>query len=175
MQKDERSRWHVPALNPDRVGELYELRWILEPVALCKAMPQVPGDYIAAMRRNLEDAIAHASDLMGATLDRLEEEMHVRLLDYCGNLTLMQAIMLPQSLLIAHRFLYRWTPPLFETEPFLPEHLEIVCQLECGRIADAAHTLETHLRVSRDRAIARIDMVARQFQPDDLSYLKRMA
>src|SRR3546814_16948387 len=63
-----------------------------------------------------------------------------------------------QSLLIAHRFLYRWTPRLFETEPFLPEHREIVERLEGGRVKAAAAALEVHLRVSRDRAIARIEV-----------------
>lgn len=175
IQKDERSRWLVPALSPKRVTELYELRWILEPVALCKAAPNLPGGYAAAMRRELEESMTNASWLQGAVLDRLEERMHIDLLGYCGNDSLMQAIVLPQSLLIAHRFLYRWTPRLFEAEPFLPEHLEIVRQLEHGGTAEAARSLEVHLRVSRDRAIARIDAVARQFQPDDLSFMKRIA
>src|SRR3546814_15513753 len=102
--------------------------------------------------------IANAQTLGGATLDSLEDELHVALLGHCGNRTLMQAITLHQSLLIAHRFLYRWTPRLFETEPFLPEHREIVERLEDGRVKAAAAALEAHLRVSRDRAIARIEV-----------------
>jgi DNA-binding GntR family transcriptional regulator len=86
----------------------------------------------------------------------------------------MQAISLPQSLLIAHRFLYRWTPRLFETEPFLPEHMEIVERLEAGLAAEAAEVLENHLRVSRERAIARVDAIVRDFDPEDLPYLERL-
>src|SRR3546814_10989364 len=78
----------------------------------------------------------------------------------------MQAITLHQSLLIAHRFLYRWTPRLFETEPFLPEHREIVERLEDGRVKAAAAALEAHLRVSRDRAIARIEVIRRDMTPE---------
>ncbi|MEJ8572959.1 GntR family transcriptional regulator [Microbaculum marinum] len=172
IRKDERSRWYAPRMSPDHIGELYELRWLLEPQALVKAAPDVPPALIARMRRNLEDAIAEAHTIGGATLDRLEEELHVELLGYCGNGTLMQAITLHQSLLIAHRFLYRWTPRLFETEPFLPEHLAIVEQLECGRATASARTLEQHLRVSRDRAIARVDVVVQQVNPEDLAYLE---
>ena len=173
VRKDERSRWHAPALTPDHVGELYELRAILEPVALVKAAPNVPTGFVAGMRAHLEEAIASACEIDGSTLDELEQEMHVALLGRCGNRTLMQTITLAQSLLIAHRFLYRWTPRLFETEPFLPEHLKIVERLQTGSTAEAARSLEQHLRVSRDRAIARIAVVAREFDPDDLPYLER--
>jgi len=175
VRKDDRSRWHAPALTPDHVGELYELRAILEPVALVKAAPNVPPAFLAGMRAHLEDAIANAREIDGSTLDELEQEMHVALLGRCGNRTLMQTIMLAQSLLIAHRFLYRWTPRLFESEPFLPEHLEIVERLESGGTAEAARALETHLRVSQDRAITRIAVVARELDPDELPYLERGA
>jgi DNA-binding GntR family transcriptional regulator len=173
VRKDDRSRWHAPALTPDHVGELYELRAILEPVALVKATPNLPPGFVSLMRAHLENAIANAREIDGSTLDELEQEMHVALLGRCGNRTLMQTITLAQSLLIAHRFLYRWTPRLFESEPFLPEHLEIVDRLERGETGEAAWALETHLRVSRDRAIARIEVVARELDPDDLPYLER--
>lgn len=175
LRKDERSRWVAPALSPDHIGELYELRWILEPVALAQAVPQVPRDFLSAMRGHLETAIANARTIGGETLDSLEEELHVTLLGHCGNRALVQAIALHQSLLIAHRFLYRWTTPrLFETEPFLPEHLEIVERLEAGRVEAAAEALTRHLQVSRERAIARVEVIVREHQPEELSYLTRL-
>ncbi len=174
VRKDDRSRWHAPALTPRHVGELYELRWVLEPLALAKAAPNVPAPYLGQVRRSLEDALAHADSIGGETLDRLEEDLHITLLGYSDNPSLMQAITLPQSLLIAHRFLYRWTARLFEREPFLGEHLDVVARLERGRVAEAAQALERHLKVSRERAIARIDLVARAFNPDALPYLDRV-
>jgi DNA-binding GntR family transcriptional regulator len=175
VRKDDRSRWYAPALSPEHVGELYELRSILEPVALTKAAPYISPGFLEQLRTDLEEAIAHADKIEGPTLDRLEKQMHVDLLGHCDNRTLMQAIALPQSLLIAHRFLYRSTPRLFETEPFLPEHMEIIQQMEAGRIEVAAQALKQHLLVSRDRALARVDVIARAFHCDELSYLERMS
>ena len=174
LRKDDSARWYAPALTPDHVGELYELRWLLEPVALAKAAPRVPPNFLARLRDHLDDATAHADSIGGATLDALEEELHVALLGYCGNHTLMQAITLHQSLLVAHRFLYRWTPRLFATEPFLPEHREVVERLEQGQVKAAAEALEHHLRVSRERAIARVDVIRRDLRPDELPYLQRL-
>jgi DNA-binding GntR family transcriptional regulator len=174
VRKDDRSRWYAPALTPDHVAELYEMRGVLEPVALVKAAPHVPRVFLGEMRAHLEEAIANARSIGGATLDRLEMELHVALLGHCGHQTLMQAITLHQSLLIAHRFLYRWTPRLFETEPFLPEHLEIVTSLDAGRSEMAAKALAHHLHVSCERAIARVEAVIREFRADELPYLERL-
>lgn len=175
VQKDDRSRWYAPALTADRVGELYELRWLLEPVALEKAAPNLPPDLIPRMRADLLAAVAQGDDCGGETLDALEHDLHVVLLGHCGNRALMQAITYPQSLLIAHRFLYRWTSRLFEQEPFLPEHLEIVDKTEAGRVNEAMQVLEAHLRISRERAISRIDVIAAGSQPDRLGYLEQIA
>jgi len=174
VQKDDRARWYAPALTAAHVGELYELRWLLEPVALVKAAPNLPDGLLSGVRSRLEVAQAQEGEVPGAVLDELEHDLHVTVLKHCRNRALMQAITLPQSLLIAHRFLYRWTSRMFEREPFLPEHLDIVARLETGAAAGAAAALEAHLRVSADRAVARIDVIARGSQPDPLRYLERL-
>lgn len=172
ISKDERSRWFAPELTPAHISELYELRGVLEPVALKKAAAKMDRYALEMAHHNLLDAIASPDSVSGATLDRLEEELHVSLLSYCGSRTLMQAIAQPQSLLIAHRFLYRWTPHLFDVEPFLPEHLAIVEHLLSGRADAAAAILEDHLRRSSDRATKRVEFVMQEFFPEALPYLE---
>jgi DNA-binding GntR family transcriptional regulator len=174
VQKDDRSRWYAPALSAEHVAELYELRWMLEPVALTKAAPHLPAAVVAEVHRNLAEAMARADEIGGETLDRLEHDLHVTLLGYCRNRALVQAIAAPQSLIVAHRFLYRWTSRLFATEPFLPEHLEVIERLRAGRVGDAAKALEAHLRVSSDRAMARVNLIARGSRPDPLPYLEQL-
>lgn len=174
VRKDERARWVAPAMTPDHVGELYELRWLLEPVALEKAAARVSPEDLAAMREHLQSAMDNAAQLAGQDLDRLEEELHVTLLGHCDNRTLMQAIGQPQALLVAHRFLYQWMPRLFGSEPFLPEHMEIIERLQAGRVGDAAASLRGHLQISRQRAIDRITRVTRDVHPHDLPYLEKL-
>lgn len=173
VQKDDRSRWHAPALTAEHVGELYELRWLLEPVALMKAAPKLPDGLLAGMSSSLEQALADPARISGATLDKFERDLHIDLLARCGNRALVQALTYPQSLLIAHRFLYRWTSLMFEQEPFLPEHLDIVRRLEAGKAREAARLLEHHLKISRDRALARVGVISAGSKPEPLSYLER--
>lgn len=172
VRKDDKSRWFAPALTPDYVDELYEMRRLLEPVALTKAMPLVPPGYVAAMRNRLDAALAQAATIESAVLNSLEEELHVGLLGHCGNCTLMEALGRYQSLLIAHRFLYGAAPRLYEVEPFLPEHIAIVERLEAGVVTEAAELLADHLARASERAIARIAVVAGSFDLQPLPYLK---
>lgn len=174
VRKDDRSRWYAPALSPTHVGELYELRWLLEPVALVKAAPHLPDGLLAQVRGRLVAAIDDPAAVDGDVLDSLERDLHVSVLSMCSNGALMQAIMQPQSLLVAHRFLYRWTARMFEREPFLPEHLEVVDSLIAGHTAEAAAALEHHLRVSSERALSRIEAITAGAQPEPLDYLERM-
>jgi DNA-binding GntR family transcriptional regulator len=175
VKKDDKSRWHAPGLTRGYVTELYEMRRVLEPTALLAAAAHLPRAQIRALRVNLEAAIARADELDGAALDRLEAEMHVELLSRCPNRTLLEALGVYQSLLIAHSFLYRWGPQLYASEPFLPEHLEVAERLEGGHVREAASALERHMRLSLDRALARIDIVAKRPLPPPLPYLQPAA
>lgn len=172
--KDDNGRWIAPALTPANLDELYELRWVLEPLAMEKAVPRLPHGYLASMRQELENAMAPGAALDAALLDRLEHRLHVEMLGYCNNRALMQAISLPQALLIAHHFLYSWTLELFGTEPFLGEHLDIIQRLEEGDVTSAKAALVAHLRISRRRAMLRIEAVQDLIPPDPLPYLERI-
>lgn len=174
VQKDERSRWYAPALTAQHIGQLYELRWVLEPLALEKAVPLLPPGLLQRLRNNIAAAVGCETIVDGAVLDSLEQELHVELLGHCGNDALMRAISLPQALLVAHHFLYRWTQELFDTEPFLPEHLDIVDRLILGDIDGAKAALVRHLQISRERAMLRIEAVAKAMSPDPLPWLERL-
>jgi DNA-binding GntR family transcriptional regulator len=173
IRKDASARWCAPALTETHINELYELRWVLEPLALMKAVPHLPDGLLATMRAHLETAMA-TSQVQSEQLDQLEQELHVDLIGRCGNQPLMRAVSLPQALLVAHHFLYRRTSDLFDSEPFLPEHLTIVTRLEQNNVTGACEALVEHLKVSRERAMRRIRAVATSIAPSDLAYLERL-
>jgi len=174
VHKDESGRWYAPALTAKHIDELYELRWILEPIALEKAAPNFPDGLLLSLRKNVADAIQSVDKIDGEMLDALEQQLHVELLGYCENASLMRAISLPQALLVAHHFLYHWTMGLFDTEPFLPEHLAIFDSLLTGDVEGAKAGLTRHLQISRSRAMKRIKAVAEVISPDELPYLEKM-
>lgn len=173
VRKDASARWIAPALTEKHINELYELRWVLEPLALQKAVPHLPDGLLARLRQNLEEATV-ARQVSSERLDQLEQELHVDLLGRCGNQALLRAVSLPQALLVAHHFLYRRTADLFESEPFLPEHLKVFDCLQRQDVAGACDALTEHLKVSRHRAMLRIHAVAQTIKPAELPYLERL-
>ncbi|MBP2550769.1 DNA-binding GntR family transcriptional regulator [Neorhizobium galegae] len=173
IRKDASARWYAPALSETLINELYELRWVLEPLALQKAAAHLPDGFLATLRAKIETAMATAQ-VSSEQLDALEQDLHVDLIGRCGNQPLLRAVSLPQALLVAHHFLYRRTSDLFESEPFLPEHLKIITLLQEQDVAGACEALVDHLKVSRERAMRRIRAVAQTIAPADLPYLERL-
>jgi len=172
VDKDDRRHWIAPSLTPERVRELYELRAILEPAALTRAVEHAPAELLKRMLRETEAALAAPDTVDGPLLDHLEHELHVTLLGHCANPALMTAVRAPQSLLVAHRFLYRWSPPLYAVEPFLPEHRDVLVHLIAGDTASAAKRLEEHLLASQERASARVEAVNRDGHCEPSAYLR---
>lgn len=163
-------RWVAPALSRRRVDELYCLRAILEPEALRETAGRLPPGRVAQSIARLEAARSGRPD--GADLNSLEHDLHVDILGHCGNATLIDAIRQPQSLLIAHRFLYEQTGGLFDHEPFIDEHLAVFRALDRGDMDGAAALLQDHLMGSRARAVQRIDRVRGTADFDDVPYLR---
>jgi DNA-binding GntR family transcriptional regulator len=172
IKKDERARWYAPALTPDYAAELYEMRSLLEPAALVNAVAVAPAGILTEIRQHLQDALANAAALDGPALDALEDDLHMRLLGYCRNRSLLETMRLYQSLLIARSFLYSRAPHLHPIEQFLQEHLRVIECAEAGRTGEAAEALKDHLKISLTRAVERIEVVAREFRPAALPYLE---
>lgn len=174
LVRNEGRRWLAPALSGRRVEELYGLRAILEPAALAEAAPHVPPDLLEQMRDALQRAIDADPHPSGEELDRLEQDLHVTLLGYCANATMIAALTQHQSLLTAHRFFYRLTARMYPREPFMEEHLEIVVRLQRGDIAEAGEQLRDHLLASRRRAVERIGRIRGLVIHEPLAYLERL-
>lgn len=174
VSKDDAGRWHAPALTARHVNQLYELRWTLEPLALQQAFAHLPDDLLPTLFIDLQRAIDAGDAVDGAVLDAVEQQLHGQLLGYCDNAPLMQAINLPQAILVAHHRLYQPKTPPISDEPFLLEHVEVFERLMAGRVAEASAALANHLKISRERAMLRIANAARGLSLPDVAYLERL-
>jgi DNA-binding GntR family transcriptional regulator len=174
VSKDDAGRWQAPALTATHVNQLYQLRWTLEPLALEQAVPKLPAGLLPELLADLTVAIAAGESADGGMLDKVEQQLHGQLLGHCDNPPLMQAISLPQAILVAHHRLYQPKAPSIADEPFLLEHLVVLECLRAGNIAEAREALSRHLRISQERAMARIAKTARCLALPDVPYLERL-
>jgi DNA-binding GntR family transcriptional regulator len=146
VEQDRNRRWYVGPLTADRMREHFELRWLLEPVALDQAFPHLdPADLLAkeARIRRLQ-----GGSRTTAKLERLERDLHIDTVLRCTNSRLSEAIKRSQlPLLVTHDIFQRHHAPE-EVDAMLSEHLSIIRHLIAGETQKAGATLERHLKRS---------------------------
>ncbi|MBZ8134366.1 GntR family transcriptional regulator [Afifella sp. IM 167] len=160
--KDRAGHWHAHKVTPERIGHLYELRWILEPQALLQAYPLMPAGEVERAREQTVNVLSR-SPIASAEFDRVEVHLHSTLLSFCPNLEILAALERTQLLFVPTRYL---TDPLLAIpmeliEDALKEHLHILqCLLE-GQPEKAAQYLVDHLKVAQGRWLQRFEIAAR--------------
>jgi DNA-binding GntR family transcriptional regulator len=172
IRKDERSRWFLPALTHTRIRQLYEMRRILEPLALRDAARLAPRTLLEEMRVELEMVISAPEMAPPSEFDRLEQRLHVGLLSHGDNQVLLETLQHYHALLVTNAQLYDATRSAFGADPFVGEHLEIVTTLMSGKVELAVEQMEHHLLVALDRALDRIDYMIANKRFDPLNYLR---
>jgi DNA-binding GntR family transcriptional regulator len=155
LGKDGSAHWSLVPLGEERFDELYELRILLEPVLLKAAMPTIPPAVLDGMERDLLRVAESPSKASVAELDRLEDDLHVRCLDYAAKPELVGALQRTRRILVAGKHIQAALPRA-RIDPFMGEHLEILRAVRAGDGERAAAAMAAHLKASRDKAADRL-------------------
>lgn len=163
----EGSRWCAGPLTVDGLREHYEMRWLLEPVALIQAAPLLDLDHIQSARERAIScgALRHRPDIR--RLQTLERDLHVDIVMRCPNREMAAAIYRSQLPLIATNdtFLPRVA---VEWQQMVAEHSEVLTQLLGGDIDAAARSLHHHLKSAFSAVRERFERFSKsQFTPPD--------
>jgi len=143
VTQDSNQRWYAGPLTPERMQEHFEMRWLLEPLALEQAWPVLEQRDLVAKRQRI--LAVQSGRRTAARLERLEHDLHVDTVQRCANSQLRDAIHRSQLPLIAMHDTY---PILPDAEEMLVEHLAIFDCLIAGDPAAAQRELAQHLRRS---------------------------
>lgn len=172
LRKESGARWRLPMLTRQRLAEFYEMRRVLEPVALVQAAAHAPAELLTAMRAELAEACEETKNLGASVYDHLERRLHVELLQFADNRLLRETLQGFHALFVANSTLYRLVGTHFGREPFPQEHAAILDAL-CEHKPDVAATLlADHLAISLERVVARIDFMREQATIDPSPYLR---
>ncbi|WP_425359282.1 GntR family transcriptional regulator [Aureimonas flava] len=171
IDKGDNSRWTVVPLGPERIDQFYELRILLEPVALGQAAPRIPPDLLAAVAAGHREAGAAWPDLDAATLDRLETDLHVHCLDFATNPEIGEALRRSRMVMLSGKHVQRALGATAALDRFMDEHLEVIEALRLGRTAAAQDGLARHLASSRAKALERLAAFRRLPQPEPAPYI----
>jgi DNA-binding GntR family transcriptional regulator len=149
--QDKNQRWYAGPLTADLLRDHFEMRCLLEPVALAQVAESIEP---AELEQKLERARAVRDGRRTLEkIERLERDLHGEIVLRCRNRQLRESIRQSQLVLIAihHAFdLYRDAAAI---RLMIDEHIAIFGQLLADRRAAAVRTLERHLRRSLDQNI----------------------
>ncbi len=141
--QDSNQRWYAGPLTPALMHEHFEMRWLLEPLALEQAWPELDQRDLVAKRERI--LAVQSGRRTAARLERLEHDLHVDTVLRCTNSQLRDAIHRSQLPLIA---MHDTHPILPDAEEMLAEHLAVFDRLIAGDPHGAQRELEQHLRRS---------------------------
>lgn len=154
VAQDSNRRWYVGPLTPDLMREHFELRWLLEPVALDQAFPHLERGDLSAKEERIK--VLQSGNRTPAKLERLERDLHIETVLRCTNSRLSDAIKRSQLPLLATHDIFQRHHDFEEVETMLCEHLSIFHHLLAGQPEEAKAALERHLNNSVESNVRRL-------------------
>jgi DNA-binding GntR family transcriptional regulator len=151
VTQDVNKRWYAGPLSEELLREHFEMRCLLEPIALAQVIAEIPKEEVAEKHERAIRASRTRHTL--EKIERLERDLHVEIILRCSNSQLRETIRRSQLVLIAihHSFdLYRDAGVI---GVMIAEHTAILGHIRGGRPAAARKALETHLNRSLEQNI----------------------
>ncbi|MCB1488953.1 MAG: GntR family transcriptional regulator [Bauldia sp.] len=146
VTQDVNQRWYAGPLTEEGLHDHFEMRCLLEPIALGQVMDSIARDEIAERHDRAEKAATGSQTL--ERIERLERDLHIDIILRCRNLQLRETIRRSQLVIVAihHAFdLYRDQAVI---SLMVGEHIDILGHVLAGRREKAMAAMEAHLRRS---------------------------
>jgi len=152
VTQDTNQRWYAGPLTEELLSEHYEMRWLLEPIALGQVLGQLDPRQLRKVRE--QTVRAQRGKPSPGQLERLEKAIHVDIVLRCHNRQLRETIRRSQLPIIATHSTFEQFQHDQEIALMLSEHLTVIDSLIAGDGRRAMKILEAHLRRSLPPNIA---------------------
>lgn len=169
--RDGKSRWWINSLDESRFHDLYELRLLLEPAALKSAMRRIPAPALETMLQRLIDVSGKFPSVASAELDALEEDLHVRTLQYSANGEILEALKRTRCILVAGKHIQRAVRTTMPVDDFMDEHIDIMKAIAAHDEQSAEQALKSHLELSSSKARERLQAYLATSKVTPISYV----
>lgn len=154
VTQDRNRRWYAGPLTPDQMREHFELRRLLEPLALAQAFPRLDRGDLSDKRARVR--AARDGKRTPARLETLERDLHIDSVLRCHNSRLADAVKRSQLPLLATHDTFQRHLDAEEVDLMLAEHLEVFDRLIAGDRSGASKALERHLTRSVETNVRRL-------------------
>lgn len=163
------SRWMIIPLDDNRLNNIFDVRSWLEPNLLAQAAPRIPQKVLHHVIERHDYALKRFPQVTSSELNRLELDMHERLMQFADNGIAMVALRSTKAGLISSKHVVASQEvPLGDDDPFIEEHLAILEAIDRNNIDEGRLRMQAHLLKSREKVINRLKQfrLAGQANPD---------
>jgi DNA-binding GntR family transcriptional regulator len=144
--RDQNQRWYAGPLTAKNIREHFEIRWLLEPVALRQAFPRL--DQRELKKRWERVARIKEGRPSPDKLERIERDLHIEAISQCDNALVLETVRRSQlPLFAAHTTFHRYQRAE-DIKAMVSDHMTILDRLIAGQLEAAAATLESHIKRS---------------------------
>ena len=150
-------RWYAGPLTIDALRDHFEMRWLLEPVALGQSMDTVERAILESRREHLEKVAGQK--LTPLRLEKLETELHVQTVLASANAQMVETIRRSQLLVIPTHSTFAMQPHNEELSQTIDEHLAIFELIIKRQKKAAMRALESHVRRALEPNIERLRQI----------------
>jgi DNA-binding GntR family transcriptional regulator len=147
-------RWYAGPLTAEGMRDHFEMRWLLEPVALGQSMDILDRDVVRARREHLAKTMTQK--LTPLRREKLETELHVHTVLARANAQMVETIRRSQLIVIPTHSTFASQPYAEELGRSSEEHLEIYELIAAGKKKAAMRALEQHVRDALERNVERL-------------------
>ena len=144
--QDMNQRWYAGPLTTELLREHYEMRWLLEPIALGQVMAELDDAELRAKEGRARRGVD--GRLPPKELEMLERDLHVDIVLRCGNRQLRETIRRSQLPIVATHSAFEGLQQRQEIMTMVAEHLAILGHLRKREGEAAMRALGSHLRRS---------------------------
>jgi DNA-binding GntR family transcriptional regulator len=170
VRRDDRGHWLVGPLTARAVRDEYELRAILEPIALRHSAKWLESDEIEAMQERIDSLVDREHELELHQIERVESDLHEFCLARSTNQRMLNVIERSQlPILVNNVFLN--AVGLTRELPELKEHQIVLRLLRGGNVDAAAQALAQHLNNAGRRTMQRLKSLSVLPEPELPDYL----
>jgi len=172
VRRDTRSRWSIVQLDEGRFDNLYQLRIMLEPVALGSAIGRMSTERLEKMAKRCSLVAMQQGHDGREALDRMERDLHIDCIDYAANPELPRALIHSHCMLFAGKHIQAEVGLTEQPiQPMIAEHLSVLEAMMAEKRSQAVDALVAHLEASRARSASRLTAFRTQSPSYELEYV----
>lgn len=159
ITKDRSSHWIAGPFGARMLDDAHDVRRLTEPSALAAAMPYTEAATLTAARQHVRAALVTSGAVPQATIELVEQDLHVEVLRPLRNKLLAQTVRLSQVSLVINRLFSTYIGVHDEAE-MLREHALVYDHLLVGDTEGAMAASRHHLDADHERARGRLKVLS---------------